>query len=85
MADVKEVHKQHVAKAMSEADTPAGRAIAFLDLQQAASTAVLKQIDGMTDPEAIKAKLHEEFDHLAANLNDVKLGIQHGVPKSDVK
>ena len=85
MEDVKEQHKRHVAKAMSEADTPAGRAIAFLDLQQAASKAVLKQVDGMTDAEEIKKKLHEEFDHLAANLEDVKAGIQHGVPSSDVK
>lgn len=83
--DAREQHKQNVARAMSHADTPAGRASAFLDLQQAASKAVLKKVAAMTDPEEIKAYLQGEFDHLASNLHDVKLGIEHGVPASDVK
>jgi len=72
MEDPKEVHKQHVAKAMSLANTPEGRLRAFFHSQHAAMRAMLKNAES-------------EIAFQEKHLDDIVAGVFSGVSQSDLK
>jgi hypothetical protein len=72
MEDIKEVHKQHVAKAMAAADTQEARLRAFFAGQHAALRAMLK-------------KAEDEIVFQEKHIDDIVAGVFSGVSASDLK